>query len=82
MAPIVHGLEMLYGDQINFVVLDMDKTGNDEYGQFIQILEYNPRIRPGFYILDPDGNVIWYKFGPVNGRELQEILVEAIEQYN
>ena len=82
MAPIVHGLEMLYGDQINFVVLDMDKTGNDEYGQFIQILEYNPRIRPGFYVLDPDGNVIWHKFGPVNGRELQEILVEAIEQYN
>ena len=80
MAPIVHGLEELYKDQINFVVLDLDKTGDDQYGPFLKALEYNPRIRPGIYILDPDGNLIQEWLGPVDGKVLQRVLVDAIAQ--
>ncbi len=81
MAPIVHGLEELYEDQVNFVILDLDKTGDNQYGPFIKALGYNPGQRPGIYILDPDGNLIQGWLGPVDGKELQQVLVDAIAKY-
>lgn len=81
MAPVVHGLEQLYKDQANFVVLDMDRTGNDEYGPFLTALNYDPRFRPGIYILDPEGNIIERWLGPVDGVIIQQVLVDALAQY-
>ena len=81
MAPVVHGLEQLYADQINFVVLDIDKTGNDEYGPFINALGYSPRVRPGIFILDQNGNVIQFWLGPVDGKIIQQVLVDALATY-
>lgn len=80
MAPVVHGLEALYGDVVNFVVLDVDLDGPDQNGPFMEALDYNPRIRPGIYVLDPDGSVIAFWFGVVDGKEIQQVLVDAIQQ--
>jgi hypothetical protein len=55
MAPVVHGLEEKYGDQVRFVYLDID----DPNTQALQeALEYNRRWRPFIVILDGDGNII------------------------
>jgi hypothetical protein len=81
MAPVVHGLEALYGDEINFVVLDIDRTGEDEYGPFLVALNYSPRVRPGIFILDPDGNVIDFWLGYVDGKVVQQVLVDSIAAY-
>jgi len=82
MAPVVDGLEQLYGDVVNFVVLDIDLDGPDQNGPFMEALNYSPRIRPGIYILDPDGNVIEFWFGVVDGKVIQQVLVDAIHQYS
>ena len=81
MAPTVRGLEQLYGEQVNFVVLDIDKTSADQYGPFMDALGYNSRIRPGLYLLDPDGNVIQVWAGYVDGTVLQQAIVNAIVNY-
>ncbi len=81
MAPVVHGLEQLYGEEVNFVVLDIDKTGNHEYGPFITALGYSPRIRPGIFILNPDGEVIQFWLGAVDGKIIQQVLVDTLATY-
>ncbi|MBI3158594.1 MAG: hypothetical protein HYZ26_03215 [Chloroflexi bacterium] len=78
MAPIVHGLRELYGDYATIVTLDLDRNGPNEYGPFIDALGYDPRYRPGLYILGPDGTVLNQWLGPVDARTLQVALVTAI----
>lgn len=78
MAPIVHGLNELYGDYANIITLDMDSS---DIRPFIEALNYDPRFRPGLYILAPDGTVLNQWLGPVDARTLQTALVSAILQY-
>ncbi len=82
MAPVVHGLEELYGEQANFIVADIDKDGSNENGPIMEALNYSPRIRPGIYILDPEGNVIEFWFGVVDGKVIQQVLVDAIWKFS
>lgn len=74
MAPTVHGLENLYGDQVNFVYLDRDDPETmalqEELGYIYQ---------PHFFLLDPDGAILGQWRGYVDGGVLQEALVGAIE---
>ncbi len=77
----MYGLEQLFGEEVNFVVLDIDKTGNHEYGPFIAALGYSPRIRPGIFILNPDGEVIQFWLGAVDGKIIQQVLVDALATY-
>jgi thiol-disulfide isomerase/thioredoxin len=81
MAPVIEGLEQLYGDRINFVMIDIDQDGANAYGPFITALEYDPRFRPGIYILGPSGEVLARWLGPVAGPIIQEQLVLALETY-
>jgi thiol-disulfide isomerase/thioredoxin len=81
MAPTMGGLAQLYGDQANFVMIDIDRDGANEYGPFIDALEYDPRFRPGIYILAPDGSILARWLGPVDGRLIQLELVAALQQY-
>lgn len=55
MAPIVHGLEQKYGDQIQFIYLDIDDPNTIP---FQRAVFYDSRWRPYIMILDGDGNVI------------------------
>lgn len=55
MAPVVHGLEDKYGDQIQFVYLDIDDKNNET---IMEAVGYDRRWRPYIMIVDGDGNVI------------------------
>lgn len=71
MAPIVHGLEDLYGDRINFVYLDIDDPETNEFKR-----AFGYRYQPEFYLVSPDGEVLnaWFGFVP------PEAFLGAIEQ--
>lgn len=58
MEPIVHGLEDEYGQEIEFVYIDID----DPESQVAKI-EYGFRYQPHFILVDGDGGVIEQWFG-------------------
>jgi hypothetical protein len=73
VAPIVHGLEAKYTNQINFVYLDIDDPANEP---FKQALGY--RYQPHFFLLDEQGNVLGQWLGPVTGQELEAAFTAAL----
>jgi thiol-disulfide isomerase/thioredoxin len=74
MAPTVHGLEDLYGEQIDFVYLDRDDPATqpirDQLGYIYQ---------PHFFLLDANGAILGQWRGYVEGATLQAALVGSIE---
>jgi hypothetical protein len=74
MAPIVHGLEVEYTDQINFVYLDIDDPANE---QFKQALGY--RVQPHFYLLDGSGEIIQQWLGNVSAADFKASFDAALE---
>lgn len=75
VAPTVHGLENLYGQQVNFVYLDRD----DPRTLAIQgQLGYT--YQPHFFLIDPNGMVLAQWRGYIDGPELQQALVNAISE--
>lgn len=75
IAPTVHGLENLYGDQINFVYLDRDDPGTFQFQEQLGYI-----YQPHFFLLDEGGAVIGQWRGYVDGLILQQALVDAIAQ--
>lgn len=73
VAPTVHGLENMYGDQVNFVYLDRD---DPDTLRIQEQLGYT--YQPHFFLLDPDGIVLGQWLGYVDGMELQRALVSAL----
>jgi hypothetical protein len=71
MAPIVHGLEDLYQDRINFVYLDIDDPATEEFKR-----HFGYRYQPEYYLLGPDGEVLYTWFGFVP----PEAFMTAFEQ--
>ncbi len=73
MAPTVHGLENLYGDQINFIYLDRDDPATfglqEQLGYIYQ---------PHFFLLDPHGVIIAQWRGYVDGVEMQRAIAGAL----
>lgn len=55
MAPVVHGLEDKYGDQLRFIYLDIDDPNTLALQE---ALNYDRRWRPFIVILDGEGNII------------------------
>lgn len=75
VAPTVHGLENLYGQQVNFVYLDRDDPRTVAIqGQ----LGYT--YQPHFFLIDPSGTVLAQWRGYIDGPELQQALVNAINE--
>jgi hypothetical protein len=74
MAPIVHGLEAQFYEQMNFVYLDIDDPKNDG---FKESLGY--RYQPHIYLLDEDGKVLQQWVGPVSREELEQAFEAALE---
>ncbi|MEN8173335.1 MAG: thioredoxin family protein [Chloroflexota bacterium] len=66
MAPIVHGLEAEYHDQITVVYLDVDDPANDI---FKQKLGY--RFQPHFFLVDGDGEIVDQWVGSVRGEDFR-----------
>ena len=69
----MHGLEAEYGDEVNFVYLDIDDAANDG---FKQALGY--RYQPHIFLLDGDGNILTQWVGPVTREELENAILGQI----
>jgi hypothetical protein len=68
MAPIVHGLEVEYYGEIDFVYLDVDDPANDG---FKSLLGY--RYQPHFMLIDGEGNIIQQWLGPVSADDFRQV---------
>ncbi|MBX3046548.1 MAG: hypothetical protein KF698_06095 [Anaerolineales bacterium] len=75
VAPTVHGLENMYGDEVVFVYLDRDDP------RTLSIQEQlGYTYQPHFFLIDANGHVIGQWRGYIDGREVQQALVDAIDQ--
>ena len=74
MAPVVHGLEAKYWEQVNFVYLDIDDAGTSSFKQQLE-----SRLQPHFYLLDGEGSILQQWIGVVDGAELEDALVAVIQ---
>lgn len=74
MAPIVHGLEEKYRDQIVFTYLNID---DNETQKFKEALGYV--YQPHIFLLDENGEVIQQWVGYVQQADLEAALVRALE---
>ena len=61
MAPIVHGLEVEYAGDVNFVYLDIDDQLTE---QFKRDLGY--RYQPHYFLINGQGEIIEQWLGYVN----------------
>ncbi len=61
MAPIVHGLEDIYQDRINFVYLDVDDPATIEFKRYFAY-----QYQPEYYLIDGNGEILmaWFGFVP------------------
>ena len=69
MAPVVHGLEIEYWGDVNFVYLDID---SQSVKPFMEELGF--RGQPHFLLLDGEGNVVEQFFGVVPEETLRTAL--------
>ena len=74
MAPTIHGLENIYGEQINFVYLDQDDPATAPFRE-----AFSYRYQPEFYLLNPDGIILGSWIGYFDGAILQEALEQALQ---
>lgn len=74
MAPIVHGLEDEYSEQMIFSYLDIDDPENRDT---MRVLGF--RVQPEFYLLDGDGNVLKKWVGFVSAQDLRTEFDRALE---
>jgi hypothetical protein len=75
MAPIVHGLEAKYNDQVRFTYLDIDNPAND---RFKQALDY--RYQPHIFLLDGEGNIQNQWVGAVPEETLEAAIQEGLTE--
>ncbi|UYN89296.1 MAG: conjugal transfer protein TraF [Anaerolineales bacterium] len=75
VAPTVHGLENMYGDQVAFVYLDRDDP------RTLPIQEQlGYTYQPHFFLIDANGVVIGQWRGYIDGPELQQALIDATNE--
>jgi hypothetical protein len=85
MAPVVHGLENKYGQQIKFTFLDIDDLATQP---FQETLGYARQWRPYILLLDPDGQIItredgsdYIWIGVIPGETLESAIVDALNRF-
>lgn len=74
MAPIVHQLEARYGEEINFIYLDIDDPATKELK-----LTLGYRIQPHFFLLDQEGKIIEQWVGLVKESDLESAILASLE---
>lgn len=74
MAPSVHGLEDLYGTEVNFVYLDRDDPATESLRNQLGYI-----YQPHFFLLDANGAILGQWRGYVEGQVLQQAIVSAIQ---
>lgn len=73
MAPIVHGLEVKYTEQIDFIYLDIDDAANAEAKS-----KYHFLVQPQFFLLDAEGNIIQEWLGPVKAEDFEAAFAQVL----
>lgn len=73
MAPIVHGLEDEYQEQMNFVYLDIDDPATSSFKK-----QLGYRVQPHFFLLDENGAILKQWLGRVSEEELRENIEAAL----
>ncbi len=74
MAPIVHGLEVEFHDEIKFVYLNIDDPANDQFKQ-----ELGYRYQPHFLLIDGEGYILEQWLGPVSADDFRDSFSEYLE---
>ena len=62
----MHGLENTWGDQINFVYLDIDDSRSEPFKR-----QLGYRVQPHMFLLDEQGTVVQQWLGYVEGETLE-----------
>jgi thioredoxin-like negative regulator of GroEL len=73
LAPVVHGLEVKYHEDVRFVYLDID---DDRTIRFKQALNY--RYQPHIFLLDGEGRVVESWVGYVEESILNQALQNIV----
>ena len=68
----MHGLEQQYGQNINFIYLDIDDPRNDGFKR-----QLGYRVQPHLFLLDGNGNVLEEWLGLVSREDLEAGLQAA-----
>lgn len=71
---MVHGLEDEYGEQIEFVYLNIDDPSTDAAKE-----KYGYRYQPHFFLVDANGEVVQEWLGPVKREQFVEAFQTVIE---
>jgi hypothetical protein len=70
LAPVVHGLEAEWGEQVNFVYpISMTRRRNSR--------QLGYRVQPHMFLIDGDGQVLQQWLGYVDGETLEAALQQA-----
>ena len=75
MAPVVHGLEAEYYDQVEFSYLDIDDPANDDIKRILGF-----RVQPQFFLLNENGEIIHQWFGGVSADDFRSTFDVALNQ--
>lgn len=75
MQPIVHGLEQTYGDEIDFVLLNIDDPDTLEAQR-----QYGFRVQPHFVLVDADGEVITQWLGYNSANVFEDAFAELLDK--
>ena len=73
MKPIVHGLEEEYGNDIDFVYVDVDDPETRDIQQ-----QYGRRGQPHFILVGADGEIVTQWFGTVQAMAFEEAFQEVL----
>lgn len=73
MAPMVHGLEAKYFGKIKFSYLEISNPANEP---FLNYLDY--RVRPSFYLLDAEGNILYTWVGFQTQEQFEDIFAQYL----
>lgn len=73
MIPVVHGLEAMYADQIDFVYLDIEDPASQGLKE---ALGY--RYQPHFFLVDGEGNVVRQWLGLVSQSDFEQAFQEIL----
>lgn len=74
MAPVVHGLEAKWQEDIDFVYLDIDDPRTDSFKR-----ELGYRVQPHLFLVDEDGTVIHQWLGYIEAEDLETAFNEALQ---
>ena len=76
MAPVVHGLENKYGENMNFVFIDIDDPQTEKLQEE---LGFSRAWRPYFFFLNSEGEIIGQTLiGPQSDQVLEQAVIDVL----